>query len=368
MPKSEKAKESARRRQREYYHRKKQKQALMDILPTNPSNILDNLAHQVQNKVANQVTSKLATSVSNTFLKPENVGLADATGTTIAKTLGVAALGAIGGYTLGNIAYDVIYAGLKGNEENHAKFRIWGALGGLALAGGGYWYYKTRVAQQKPLANNLPIQLQAPLTLADMKNMSFERIMFNREFEEFFGDKANKHDLLVVHGKAGSAKSHFTVKLLASLQQQGKTLLISTEESISDRIKERLAKYGGNGILFIRATSIEEILAQVQATQPRFLAVDSLSNLGLSNDEEKKLSKTLKTMVDLLVIVLHATKDGTYKGSSSILHEADLEVIMEDGVATVGKTRLHKHGIMNLFPKYETGNVFSISPSKTAQM
>lgn len=292
--------------------------------------------------------------------------MADATGTTIAKTIGVATLGGVGGYVLSNFAYDVIYAGLKGNEENKAKFRIWGTLGGMVLVGGGYWYYKNRVIQQESLADNLQIPLQAPVTLSDMNSMSFERIMFNREFEDFFGDKANKHDLLVVHGKAGSAKSHFTVKLLSSLQEQGKTLLISTEESISDRIKERLAKYGGNGILFVRASTVEDILAQVQAIQPRFLAIDSLSNLGLSNDEEKNLSKTLKTMVDLLVIVLHATKDGTYKGSSSILHEADLEVIMEEGVATVGKTRLYKHGTMNLFPK--TGNVFSISLNKTAQM
>jgi hypothetical protein len=281
-----------------------------------------------------------------------------------AKAAIAVGLGGVGGFWAGGVFHSLVYKGIANaekREESLPIFRMYGTLAGASL-GGGLWYIseeKRRVELQAPsLADDIPA-LETPLTLGEMNTMHFEKVIFTPEFHDFFGDHANKHDVLVVHGRAGSAKSHYATKLLASLQQGGKALYISTEENLSDRIRERLSRYNANGVYYVRAYSANDILSYVQNSQPRYLALDSLSNLGLSNDEEKALMKALKRMVDFLVIILHATKDGNYRGSSSILHEADLEVMLDNGIATTGKNRLNGKGEMNLFP--QTGNIFTIS-------
>lgn len=366
MPKSEKAKESARRRQREYYQRKKVKQALSDIVPLkNPmtpvaTQVLSGFANKVQNNVANKVSTTMVNGLSS--LISDSNTLEDRAAERnyfqgALYTLG----GMIAGYYAGSVLHRFVYAGVKHHEDTLARFRLYGLGFGAAL-GGGAWYVseekKHTELNQSSLTDNVSA-LETPYRLGEIQTMHFEKVVFTSDFYEFFGDNANKHDVLVVHGRAGSAKSHYATKLLASLQSQGKALYISTEENVSDRIRERLSRYNATGVYYVRANSINEILSHIKTIQPNYLALDSLSNLGLSNDEEKDLMKALKGMVDFLIIVLHATKDGAYKGSSSILHEADLEVMLDNGIATTGKNRLNGKGEMNLFP--QTGNVFTIS-------
>lgn len=369
MAKSEQAKENGRRRQREYYQRKKQKQALSNMIPvSNPiaTQVLGGFADKVQNKVANKVSTTVVNGLSD-LVRPSSNTLSDKP---LERNYFRAALctlgGMIAGYFAGSLVHSLVYAGIENQEETLAKFRLYGIGAGGAL-GGGAWYLneeKQRAElQASSLADNTSA-LETPITLGQMNTMHFEKVMFNPEFYNFFGNHANKHDVLVIHGKAGSAKSHLATKILASLQH-GKALYISTEENLSDRIRERLSRYNANGVYYVRANSVSDILSYVQNFQPKYLALDSLSNLGLSNDEEKALMKALKQMVDFLVIVLHATKDGNYRGSSSILHEADLEVMLDNGIATTGKNRLNGKGEMNLFP--QTGNVFTIAQTPTKQ-
>jgi adenosyl cobinamide kinase/adenosyl cobinamide phosphate guanylyltransferase len=361
---SDKAKEANRRRVAKHREKQKQQATLQSLLPTSnlATQALGGFASQVQNKVANKVSTTMVNGLSD-LIRPSSSMLSDKP---FERNYVRGALctfgGMVAGYYVGSVLHRFVYAGVENQDDTLAKFRLYGLGAGAAL-GGGAWYLneeKQRAELQvsSMLADSIPA-LETPVTLGQMNTMHFEKVIFAPEFHDFFGDNANKHDVLVVHGRAGSAKSHYATKLLASLQQGGKALYISTEENLSDRIRERLSRYNANGVYYVRAHSANDILSYVQNFQPKYLALDSLSNLGLSNDEEKALMKALKRMVDFLVIILHATKDGNYRGSSSILHEADLEVMLDNGIATTGKNRLNGKGEMNLFP--QTGNVFTIS-------
>jgi len=369
ITKSSTAREANRRRVEK--HREKRKQEATSSVPLSLPNFakqpLVEIADQVKNKVASKVANKVSTAMVNelsNFIQPSSQRtLSDKPfERNYAHGIGCAILGAGAGYVAGSAVHSLGYAGLKKSDRELAKFRLYG-LGLGAFLGGGLWYLneekqRAEVQTSALLADNSPV-LQKPVTMEEMRTMRFEKVILNNEFHGFFGGNPNKHDIVLVHGEAGSAKSHFATKLLASLRKQGYTLYVSTEENESDRIYERHERYNADGVHYARAHSANDILSYVESYQPKFLVVDSLSNLRLSNDEERALMMALKSKIDFLVIILHATKDGTYRGSSSILHEADLEVILEKGIAKTGKNRLNGKGSMNLFPS--TGNVFPLS-------
>jgi hypothetical protein len=379
MPKSEKAKEGSRRRQREYHRRRKEKQSVLaDILPV-ATPVVDSVMGGVQHRLTSKISQTLADGIASVFKQsspsPSKQGLADNTVRKPRWLQGVlySGIGATAGYAGGSLLHKVVYSGIQKTRKDLPKYRLYG-MGIGAVAAGALWWLNEQPVQEEGqgLADadaEATIQLQEPMTLGQLSQMNFEKVFFTQEFEGFFGGHANKHDVAVIHGKAGSAKSHFAAKVAGSLQQQGRVLYISTEENPSQRVTERFARYRATHVLYVRARSVEEVLHHVKTQNPRFLVLDSISNLGLGHDDEKRLLAELRRRVDFLLLVLHHTKEGTYRGSSGLLHEADIEVFLEDGVATTGKNRMNTAAskTMNLFP--QTGNVFPIPISdKTAQM
>lgn len=164
---------------------------------------------------------------------------------------------------------------------------------------------------------------------------------------------------LVVYGTAGHGKSHFATKLASMFSRMGTTLYLSSEEGVYKPLKDRFARYGAHEVGFAPVSTKQDVIALVEAQRPQFVVLDSLTNLGLSESETVEFARWLKSQVIASVVVLHATKNQSYRGQTTLIHNATIEFSVSEGVVTVGKNRVGASGgTLNLFEP--SGNVIQM--------
>jgi hypothetical protein len=216
-----------------------------------------------------------------------------------------------------------------------------------------------KIGQPVPANTNAPLisdsivnsnVMLRPVTGAEMQGMAFAGIQMQGEFATIIGRTIPFHSSVQVIGNSGHGKSHLLTKMLSGLVSQH-TLYVSTEEGASDKVSERFRRYNADSVPFVTAFTRDDLISLIQEYQPRILVVDSISNLGLSSTDARQLAKWLSSRVNLLLYSLHATKAGDFQGSMSLLHDATVQIEVEDGVATVRKNRCGESGkSLNLFP------------------
>ena len=189
-------------------------------------------------------------------------------------------------------------------------------------------------------SENTAIQV---VTGAEMQTMSFAGVQLRGEFSDIIGHKVPLHGSIQVVGDSGQGKSHFLTKFVSEFTPQC-VLYVSTEEEISEYVSERFLRYDVNDVPFATISYRHELISLIEKYKPRILVVDSISNLGLTQNDIRELVKSLSNRVDLLLYSLHATKDGDFQGSMSLLHDATVQVRVESGLATVKKNRCGKIG------------------------
>jgi adenosyl cobinamide kinase/adenosyl cobinamide phosphate guanylyltransferase len=205
-----------------------------------------------------------------------------------------------------------------------------------------------------------------PVTGAEMQGMAFAGIQLRGEFADIIGHTIPLHSSIQTVGGSGDGKSHFLTKIASSFGSQ-RTLYVSTEEGLSDKVKERFRRYNADSVPFVTAFTRDDLISLVQEYQPRILVVDSISNLSLSNTDARQLAKWLASRVDLLLYSLHATKTGDFQGSMSLLHDATVQIELEKGIATVNKNRCGESGkSLNLFPS-NSSQILPLTSVKTVQ-
>lgn len=102
---------------------------------------------------------------------------------------------------------------------------------------------------------------------------------------------------MIVHGRAGSGKSTFSVQFAFYLAENfGDALYISGEEGFSKTFKDKVVSNEAvsDNLYFADLHSLEEILENVPADRFHFIIVDSLVNLGIEAVGVKRLRDAFK--------------------------------------------------------------------------
>lgn len=182
--------------------------------------------------------------------------------------------------------------------------------------------------------------LKTPTTALEMSNRVRPSIRITGILSDFLkSDKIPLHSSIQVDGASGAGKSHLLAKLSGLFG--GSVLYLSTEEIESDAVQGRFFRYNAQSVPFVGGVSSQdEVLALVEKIKPSILFIDSISGLHLRQLEEIALVKSLANRVDVLVYSLHATKQGDFKGSNTLLHDCAVEIAVAEGVATVRKNRV----------------------------
>ena len=156
---------------------------------------------------------------------------------------------------------------------------------------------------------------------------------------KLLGCKIDHHFTILVHGRAGSGKSHLICQFTRELSSVGSVGIILTEENnISEYLKDRVARYDlPDNVSLIPTRKVDDILAVAKNFD--FLIVDSINGM-LPQHQHTEFVETLKNLfLKGLIIVNQSNKKGESVGREELVHAVCAEISMESKVAQTGKNR-----------------------------
>lgn len=187
------------------------------------------------------------------------------------------------------------------------------------------------------------------LSAEEMGNRQFENLDFDYPWNSLMGRPA-KNFTIMFHGEPGSGKTTLLLKFAEYLANNfGNVLYISSEEhgasTLTDKINELLHPKPEN-------LDFAPDLETPHLPAYQFIILDSINDLGLKLDDFKTLRKENPNAA--FILVLQHTKDGNYRGGKDWEHHIEIGVSVENGIATVYRTRYGVKGLLNFFEHFRT--------------
>jgi hypothetical protein len=224
---------------------------------------------------------------------------------------------------------------------------------GIGLFAGqlGYTFYNQlkEYNRQKTEFNLQNQTIQQTTTLSDFKVLSSNEVQymqvpsikFNGVWGDFLGQNINYDFLMFVYGAAGGGKSHFVTDFSKYIEQMGKVLYVLAEEGITNSVQNRIGKYNLVNTNFLVTRNTNDVLAELNNSNMdyKFVILDSLNGLANYNNHLEFVRRLKDKNLYGIVIVQQVNKDGQFIGKNDLLHEVDIEISVEDGIAETRKNR-----------------------------
>ena len=178
-----------------------------------------------------------------------------------------------------------------------------------------------------------------------LKDMEFSTLKFHGKFNTLFGDPSINF-FCVIHGLPGHGKSTFAIQLAKYLADNfGSVIYISGEEGFSMTFKNKLVMNNVNSKqLFVAdLRTFDDIIRAIPVDSYQFIFIDSLDNMDIDADKMKALRLKYKNVA--IISICQSTKNGVARGSNELIHDSDLVVIIENGIATTTKNRFKEKGM-----------------------
>ncbi len=202
--------------------------------------------------------------------------------------------------------------------------------------------------EEEPNTNNSKI-----VSSRTMRGWKYKLFPFVGKWKDFFGTPEYAFHL-AVHGKPGEGKSTFCVQFADYLAKNfGKVIYISGEEGLSKTVQDKIINNGIDNPYFFFADikSYEEIKTEIP-NEYHFVFIDSLDTLRIDPIRLKALKEHYPQSA--FITISQSTKDGKMRGSLELVHDADITVKVEDGIAATTKNRFQVRGTeFKVFPSTE---------------
>lgn len=145
-----------------------------------------------------------------------------------------------------------------------------------------------------------------------------------RDAAEVLGKLPASPFSLAVYGKPACGKSSFLLRLADDLAAHGDRILFnSLEEGFGPSMARKLQQLEivRPEVLIACNNFLGSLLEQIQEQAITVLMIDSLSYSRLDSADLARLGRELDVSI---CFSLHATKDGLYRGTSDLVHYADV--------------------------------------------
>jgi Mn-containing catalase len=172
----------------------------------------------------------------------------------------------------------------------------------------------------------------------ELKTMDYKSLNFQNRWKDFFGLPAVVFSL-AVHGKPGEGKSTFCIQFAQYLAENfGMVVFISGEEGFSKTLRDKVVnnKADSSFLFFADYKNYDEIKAKLE-NKFHFIFLDSLDTLKIDTMRLRELRELFPNSA--FITISQSTKDGKMRGSNEIVHDADIAVKVENGIAITTKNR-----------------------------
>lgn len=246
---------------------------------------------------------------------------------------------------------------------------IW-AVGGFAGA-----IVLTKVLDYfSPQLNEFLAPSQTQIGLADssrtlsanqLLNTNSRTIRLGGVWDDFIGESPNFGFNMIIFGMPGSGKSHLSMRFANTLSQLGNVLYVLTEEDgTQNHVQERIRKWNlTTNVEYLNTTKSTDIIDNLKTGKYNFVVIDSLSglhDLHFSNHAQF-ISQMRAYNLTGLVNLLQVNKDGSASGKNNVIHECDIQIEVEKGVATIRKNRFGTFDKTLEIFKGNSSNIYNIN-------
>ncbi len=201
------------------------------------------------------------------------------------------------------------------------------------------------VLQRKAVILPPPQGSEKIISSEALQGMDYAMLDFQGKWNAFFGyPSLNFHCVLT--GMSGEGKSTFAIQFASYLAENfGRVLYVSGEEGFSKTFKDKFIN--NNAVspdLYVAdLRSYDEIVKEILPDTYHFIFIDSLDNMRIDAEKMKQLRERYKESA--LITISQSTKDGKMRGSYEIVHDCDIGVKVESGVAVTTKYRFKAIGM-----------------------
>jgi DNA repair protein RadA/Sms len=202
-------------------------------------------------------------------------------------------------------------------------------------------------------------QARTPVALSEVESMEVERLPTGSdEFDRVLGGGIVPGSIILIGGSPGIGKSTLMSSTLASLERSGhSTLYVSAEESAA-QVRLRAERLGpaALSVSVIAETSLEAVLATLEAERPAVCVVDSVQTIhadylsgaagsvGQVREVAARLERLARERGTAVILVGHVTKDGALAGPRVLEHAVDCVLQFEgEHERTYRVLRVHKN-------------------------
>lgn len=189
---------------------------------------------------------------------------------------------------------------------------------------------------------------QGPVRLKDVESLNQRRIdMGDSELNRVLGGGLVPASIILLGGEPGIGKSTLTLQTILKLQEK-RVLYISGEES-AEQLKmraNRLAEHQSLGdlsdnVLIYCETLLENILIEIEETNPEIIIVDSIQTMATEQAESAPgsitqirectamLLRLAKQSGIPIILIGHITKEGSLAGPKILEHMVDAVIQFE---------------------------------------
>jgi len=135
------------------------------------------------------------------------------------------------------------------------------------------------------------------------------------------------------------------------IEQAGKVLYVLAEEQITPHVKERISKYSTQNTDYKVTRKESDVIALLKTGNYKFVVIDSINGMVNYNNHLSFVTKLKELGLYGIIILNQVNKNGQFTGKQEVLHEVDIEIIVEDGVAMTAKNRFNLNNkSLNIFP------------------
>ncbi|MFH5883984.1 hypothetical protein ACG2F4_06705 [Halalkalibaculum sp. DA3122] len=179
------------------------------------------------------------------------------------------------------------------------------------------------------------------MTAQQLSKLNIKGIKIAQPYGILLGEP-EKNAVIFIWGEKGAGKSTMSLGLADALAEHGRIEYIPAEEHFGKTLVDRVKRLGAThrNLNFTKWKSIQALKEILLKNRSFACILDSISVIDANAKETVELAQWCRENGIMFVMVSHATKDGQYKGNTSIAHECDIEIkVTKEGGAETEKNR-----------------------------